>query len=428
VQQNDIDRPRVAVAGAGVVGLCTALQLIRAGYAVTLFDPQPPAMQTSFGNAAYLAAEYSDPLASWHNIRSALALSFSQRSAFKVTADHLPGFLPWALRFINAARPTQLERNRAAIRQLNAYVIDAWQDLLDFAAAREQMQNSGFLKLWEQAGSLPDAKKMQQSMASAGIESQVISGIELHQLEPALTPQIRHALLFPGAWQLNDPYTTCMALFNCFLENGGQFQQQGINTVRPDGEGAVVQAGHEKPQLFNQAVIAAGAWSRPLTKSLGISVPLAAERGYHLTLPDAHIRPRHILESVDRHVVLSSLESGLRIVGFGEYGRLNSKPRTKRYHQLARHLQALIREAEPEQQSVSEWMGIRPTLPDSLPVIDLHPLYPQIGFVFGHHHLGVTQAALSAKMMTTMLTEGKGADSLGTFKNHLSAYAVDRFS
>ena len=419
-------RPTIAVAGAGIVGLCTGLQLIRAGYDVTLFDPQPPAKQTSFGNAAYLAAEYSEPLASFSNIRSAIALSFSQRSAFKVTADHLPGFIPWALRFVNASRPVRVANSRTAIRNLNAHAIAAWQDLLSFAGAQEMMQNSGFLKLWEHADGMPDTEKMQQSMHQIGFETHIVSRPELQNLEPALSSLIHHALLFPGAWQLSDPYAVCMTLFHCFQQHGGHFSQQAANRFIPDSTGIMVQTPSAQ-QHFEQAVVAAGVWSKPLLKTLGLTIPLAAERGYHLSLPDAQHRPQHILESVDRHVVLSSLSSGLRIVGFGEYGRLNSRPKSRRYDQLGRHLQALIRDIDPNQQSVSSWMGIRPTLPDSLPVIDLHPQHPQIGFVFGHHHLGVTQAAISAQMITTMLTEGKTARALLPFTDTLSAYAVDRF-
>lgn len=415
-----------AVAGAGVVGLCTALQLIRAGYEVSLFDPEPPAKQTSFGNAAYLAAEYSEPLATTHNIRSAITLSFSQRSAFKVTADHLPGFIPWALRFLNAARPAQVERNRLAIRLLNEHVIDAWRDILQFADAGNMMQNNGFLKLWERANGMADARKMQQAMLENGFETQLVSGPALQELEPALSSRLHHAVLFPGAWQLTDPYVVCMALFSCFRQHGGQFHQQGVNKLNPTPCGVTVETA-SGPKHFDQAVVAAGAWSKPLLKRLGLSAPLAAERGYHLTLPDAPHQPKHILESVDRHVVLSSLSSGLRIVGYGEYGRLNTRPKPRRHRQLARHLQALIKDIDPEQQSASNWMGIRPTLPDSLPVIDLHPGHPQIGFVFGHHHLGVTQAAVSARMMTAMLTEGKTARKLAPFKDNLDAYAVDRF-
>jgi len=421
------ERPELAVIGAGAVGLCTAIELLRTGAQVSLFDREPPAKQTSFGNAAYLAAEFSEPLASPHNIRSAIALSFSRRSAFKVTADHLPGFAPWALRFAMQARPAQLPHNREALRRLNSQVIAAWQELLNFADASSMMINSGFMKLWEQPRYRQQALDMQLAAGQAGFASELIEGPALFEREPALSPAIRLALLYPGAQQLSDPYSVCMKLFDCFQQHGGVFIQKPVNALHPEAHKVKIQS-DDQNHCFDQAVIAAGAWSNSLLKSTGVSAPLAAERGYHLTLPDATPRPQHILESVERHVVLSSLESGLRIVGYGEYGRLNSKPRKRRHRQLGRHLTALIRDIDLESQHVETWMGIRPTLPDSLPVIDRHPKYPQIGMVFGHHHLGITQAAISAKMITAMMRDDLRADVLRPFSTSLTDYSVQRFS
>lgn len=421
------EQPEIAVIGAGVVGLCTAIELIRSGARVSLFDRETPAKQTSFGNAGYLAAEYAEPLASLHNIRSAIALSFSRRSAFKVTLDHLPGFIPWALRFAGEARPTQLQHNREALRLLNTQVIAAWQELLSFADASSMMSNSGFMKLWEQAHNRQQALDMQATSTRAGFETELIEGPALFEREPALAPGIQLALLYPGAQKLCDPYRVCMKLFDCFQQHGGVFIQQAVNNLRPQQNKVEIQSDAQN-RCFDQAVIACGAWSDTLLKPTGLSVPLAAERGYHLTLPEAKRRPQHILESVDRHVVLSSLQSGLRIVGYGEYGRLRSKPRKRRHRQLGRHLGALIRDVELEAQPVKTWMGIRPTLPDSLPVIDRHPKYPQIGMVFGHHHLGVTQAAISAKMIAAIMRKEPDAEVLRPFGTSLTDYSVSRFS
>jgi len=421
------EHPEVAVIGAGVVGLCTAIELLRTDARVSLFDREPPAKQTSFGNAAYLAAEYAEPLASIHNIRSAIALSFSRRSAFKVTAEHLPGFVPWAMRFAKAARPTQLQHNRIALRRLNALVIAAWQELLSFADASSMMSNSGFMKLWEQSRYKQQALNMQAAAGQVGFETELIQGPALFEREPALSPGIQLALLYPGAQQLCDPYSVCMELFDCFRRHGGIFIPQAVRSLHPRENRVEIQSDHQT-RRFDQAVIAAGAWSNSLLKSTGLSVPLAAERGYHLTLPNASLRPQHILESVERHVVLSSLDSGLRIVGYGEYGRLNSRPRKRRYRQLGRHLTALIRDIDIETQPVETWMGIRPTLPDSLPVIDRHPYYPQIGMVFGHHHLGVTQAAISAKMIAAIMNDDEHSPVLRPFGASLADYSVQRFS
>jgi len=416
----------VAVVGAGVLGLCTALELVRAGYDVTLFDKQQPALQTSFGNAAYLAVEYLDPLASSAHIISALKLSFSHKSAFKVTPDHWPAFLPWSLRFVREALPARYTRNQLAMSRINAQSIDAWQDILLFSNAQNDLRQSGFLKLWENPNAIAEAHSAQENARQWGFDPQILRADALHEREPSLSSAISHALYYPGALHLGDTYQTCLHLFSCFKQHGGHFTQQHIQELAPH-ESSVKLITQGEQYRFDKVVITAGAWSKQLLKKLKLSVPLAAERGYHLTLPGAKGKLRHILSSSDRHVVLSPLDSGLRIVGFGEYANLATQPVNKRYAQLRHHLGKIITDVDTEDPGIETWMGIRPTLPDSLPVIDLHPYHPQIGMAFGHHHLGVTQAAVSAKMLTALMKEGKSSKVWAPFADAAEAYSVTRF-
>ncbi|MCP3870775.1 MAG: FAD-binding oxidoreductase [Gammaproteobacteria bacterium] len=415
--------PTVAVVGAGVVGICTALELLQAGYRVTLYDRDEPAKQTSFGNLAYIAAEYSTPLATPENILSALKLTFSDKAAFKVTPDHWIRFIPWAMRFLNAARAPRMAHSQSGLLKINAHAVAAWKDLLKVANASDQLVQSGFLKFWEQATDLPATHRFKVMMAELGQPSELVRNEAVFELEPTLSPQISHGLYFPSGYQLRNTFTTCQKLFACFLAQGGQFQQQDVTTIQPEEQGVMIQVGGS-PARFDKLVVCAGAWSKVLLKELGLFVPLAAERGYHLTFPTITDRPRHILESADRHVVLTSLDCGLRIGGFGEYANLNSAPVTRRYTQLSQHLTAILRDINPTQKHET-WMGIRPTLPDSLPVIDLHPQHPQIGFAFGHHHLGVTQAAISAKWIVERL---QGVNSaLKPDLPDTTPYSVTRF-
>ena len=225
---------------------------------------------------------------------------------------------------------------------------------------------------------------------------------------------------------MREPYQTALKLFEYFKQLGGTFLQADV--IQLSAQKNSVQIITKNDSLdFDKAVICAGAWSKQLLKGLGLNVPLAAERGYHLTLPDASVRPTHILESVERHVVSTPLDSGLRITGFGEYSTLNSKPVEKRFRQLKVHMNAIYKDMDCDQQQVKTWMGIRPTLPDSVPVIDLHPQYPQLGMVFGHHHLGVTQAPISAKLIAGLMLDGLESEALTEFADIFDAYSVSRF-
>ena len=320
----------VAVIGAGVVGLCTALEWVRAGFKVSLFDQESPASQTSYGNAAYLAAEYMDPLASPEHIRSALSESFSERAAFKVTPDHWPSFLPWAMRFARQALPEHVEHNQNAISRLNRASIDAWRDMLRFARAEDELRSSGYLQLWEKPGHLQNAQAAQVAARQWGFDPLIVQGDALFELEPALRKRISHALYYPGAHHLGDTYETCLRLFEHYQNMGGRFEQQQVWNITPHRAGATLLLQGMR-ESYGKVVIAAGVWSKQLLKELSLSVPLAAERGYHLTLPDERSRLSNILSSADRHIVLSPLDCGLRVVGFGEYANLGTRPLDKRY-------------------------------------------------------------------------------------------------
>lgn len=416
----------VAVIGAGIVGICTAIELQNAGFKVTLIDKGDPARQTSYGNASYIATEYLGPLATPDNILSAIKLTFSDKSAFKITADHFFSFIPWAMRFLNAARKPNRERSRNATVRLNNHALQAWKDILECSGNLDMLLPSGYIKLWENLDDLADAKKTQITMQQYGHLCEMFQGDALYELEPALSSNIKLGLFFPNGHQLREPYQTALKLFEYFKEQGGSFLQADVLQLKAEN-GTAQLVTKEGPLDFDKAFICAGAWSKQLLNGLGLNVPLAAERGYHLTLPDAYVRPTHILESVERHVVSTPLDSGLRITGFGEYSTLNSKPVDKRYRQLSDHMDAIYKDIDCKNQTKQTWMGIRPTLPDSVPVIDLHPQYPQIGMAFGHHHLGVTQAPISAKLIAGLMQDGFKSEVLKEFADIFDAYSVSRF-
>lgn len=162
-------------------------------------------------------------------------------------------------------------------------------------------------------------------------------------------------------------------------------------------------------------------------KNCGLQIPLVPERGYHLTYPDSPVKVKHLIKSEDRHLVLTPLSTGMRVTGFGEFSKMMSKPIEKRYLQLNTHMNGLIKDMRADQQEPTTWMGRRPTTPDSLPVIDLHPKHPHIGMVFGHQHLGLTQSPISAKLITAMFEGDKKNQTLKDFADIIEVFSAKRF-
>ena len=428
----------IAVIGAGIIGICTALEFQRVGYQVTLIDKGEPAAETSKGNASFIAVEAMEPQATKHNILSAIKLTFHENAAFKVTPDNLLGFIPWGIKFLKEAQKLRVNRSRDATLRLHKYTVAAWTDLLERTGNLDMMYNCGYLKVWENESDLEKVKKHQVEMQGHGFECEVISGTAIFEKEPALSRNIKHALFFPNTLQLLEPHQTALKLFDYFIQQGGDYKQAEVSkltTQKVSTENSVNINTSSGNLNFDKAVVCMGAWSKKLCEEVtndkgedsGLKIPLVPERGYHLTYPNSPVKFKHLIKSEDRHLVLTPLSTGMRVTGFGEFSKIMSKPIEKRYPQLNKHMNGLIENMQADKQQPTSWMGRRPTLPDSLPVIDLHPQYPQIGMVFGHQHLGLTQSPISAKIISAMFEGDKENETLKNFEDIIDAFSVTRF-
>lgn len=409
----------IAVVGAGVVGLCTALQAQRKGYRVTLIDPEQPGLGASFGNAGYLATELIDPLSNAKTLRSALSMWLNPKGPLALPLRYLHRILPWLVRFLAAARPAQVARSQAGLVALNRASVPAWQRCLEDIGASEQLCRSGYLLVWERAEGLDDARRHGEYLKQWNIRTELVQGARLAKLEPALADTVSHALYFPDACQVREPYELCQTLFHTFRERGGRFEQRGVEKLLPGPQSVelLTSAGN---LCFDRVVICAGARSRALLQGVGVEVPLEAERGYHITVEGLAGTLKHPIGSAERRFVMSPLRSGLRAVGFTELGGLTLKPIGRRFRVLRHHSRALVPALRDPNLKVDEWMGHRPTLPDSLPVIDRDRRYSGLFYAFGNQHLGLTQAAISAELVISLMAgEPPAIDP--------SPYRVDRF-
>lgn len=408
-----------AVVGAGIIGLCTALELLRRGSQVTLFEQNAPGMGATYGNAGFIATELIEPLANAENIRNAWSLLKDPHGALSVPAKNWQQSLPWMIRFAVSARHNSVEKGREALAKLLKPAVPAWQDLLGREGLTEHLVQTHYLRIWEKAEGAEAARAEQDFYSAWGIAAQFADSEQVVALEPALRGRVNHAVLLPHAHRVSDPYRLSQALLERFIAHGGVLLQEQVLALRPVANHVEVLT-NGAPRTFSKAIVCTGAHSAQLLQKLGISVPLMAERGYHLNLPSVQGLINGPICSAERNVFISPLETGLRIVGFSELGGLKLPANPARYQTLRHHLGSLLPQTQSHLNQAGEWMGMRPTLPDSLPVIDTHPHHPQIGFAFGHQHAGLTLAAITGKLISDHMSGTKiGLD--------LNAYRVTRF-
>ncbi|WP_431024318.1 NAD(P)/FAD-dependent oxidoreductase [Halomonas sp. H5] len=393
---------RIAVIGAGVIGMTTALALQRQGHRVSVLDPRGPGEGASYGNAGFLATELIDPLSTPATLRKAPRLWLDPHGALALPLRYLPRLAPWLMRFIAAARPARVAKGRQALAALNGAAVAAWRRCLADIGAEEELLASGYLLVWESGRGRAAAKAQMAHLRRWGYEVEWLEAAALRRREPGLTGELSHGLYFPGAHQVRDPYALVRRLAEVFEARGGELRRVRVSRLEPRGEGVRL---HTDAGEWNadRVVVAAGAWSHHLAKSLGLSIPLETERGYHLTLPQRGQALRQPVGSAERRFVMTPMRCGLRVVGFTELGGLALSPVERRYASLRHHAEALLSDPSGLDKGAEEWMGFRPTLPDSLPVIDTHPDYPAVHFAFGHQHLGLTQAAITAELVGALV-------------------------
>ena len=410
---------KVTVIGAGVVGMATALNLLRDGHQVTVVDREAPGEGCSKGNAGLIVAGSLLPRSLPGTVFQVPKWLLDPRGPLFIRPTYFPRVLPWFLRFATAGTA---ERVKAAAAAFYALHRDAMKDHMALArsiGAEELAKPAGYLKVYRtDAGFESDAFE-RQVKAEYGFKADILDPGEIHEFEPSLAPVYRHGVFQPDDGHTPNPWRLVRTLAEHFTTAGGTILRRDVRGVEAATEGAVrlqTDGGDLDAEVL---VVAAGAWSGRLAARLGSPVPLEAERGYNATAEEPNVAPVHPVYDGDFKIIATPQEAGLRFTGIAEFAGLDAPPDYRR----SRMLLEMGRKMFPglEAAGVSEWMGHRPSLPDSLPVIGRSPRHANIFYAFGHGHTGVTASATTGRLIADLVAGRPPAIDLAPF-------AVDRFS
>ena len=389
----------VAVIGAGLVGSSCALALALDGHRVTLFDPDPPGAGTSSGNAGGIVTGAVVPTATPQVLRALPGYVLDRNSPAVLRLRHAIPALPWLWRFVRAGRPAEVARIAAALWPLVDASLAAHRRLAGPAAAAGMITDEGWLKVYASGAEFAATAADRRLMDRCGVRYQVLDRDAVLALEPGLNPDLAQIGLHqPESGFVRDPRGLAQRYADAACARGARHLRQRVRGVtrRPDGVTVHADGG---PRDHDRVVIAAGAWSAALARQLGDRVSLDTERGYHLGFgPETAGLLRRPVGLPGLGMVLSPMQGGLRLVSGDELAGLAAPPDFRRIRAL---LPGAVR-AVPGlrgQPVTSEWMGFRPSTPDSLPVIGPSPRGPQVVHAFGHGHLGLTLSAITALMV-----------------------------
>lgn len=386
----------VIVIGAGVVGLSVALVAQARGLPVTVIDRDGPAAGASSGNAGAFAFADVMPLACPRIIRQAPMWLLDPLGPLSVPPAYALRIAPWLWRFWRASFPARVRASTKALVALNAHASSTLDPFLAQAGLAHMVHQKGQLQLYEGARELAASLLGWAVRAENGIAFQHLHGAEIAEYQPGLSPRFTHATWTPGWRSVTDPRAYTLALAEVFTARGGTILQRRAQALRADGVDT------DQGPLAGRVVLAAGAWSHHLARTIGATIPLETERGYNTTLPVGAFDLRTQLTFGGHGFVVSPLDTGVRVGGAVELGGLDLPPNMARADAMLKRAKTFLPGLDTT--GGTQWMGFRPSLPDSLPAIGPLARSPNTICAFGHGHLGLTQSTATAEIVADLLT------------------------
>ncbi|QOR39924.1 FAD-dependent oxidoreductase [Billgrantia diversa] len=392
----------VVVIGAGIVGLACAWHLQQQGFEVTLMDPEPPGSGASSGNAGTLANYAVEPIAQPALWRQAPMLLLSPQSPFHLRWQHLPRLAPWLWRFLKASTPRRAQHATQILGELLAPAVEDWQQVLDDLEDNDEgvtLYRRGALYFYRSPKGWHEAQRDIAARERYGIVQERLDSHAVAALEPALEGLAKGGILFPDACHLSDPLTLAQRLAERLQSRGARLVRAKALGLKACDGGVRITTDHE-PWQAERVVVATGIRSQPLARDGGDRIPLEAERGYHLEFPSARELVSRPCCPVENAFYLTPMKGRLRIAGTVELGHRDDPANPERLDYIRRHAEALFGPlGEPSQ----SWLGLRPSLPDSLPVIGPASSLPGVSYAFGHGHLGLTLAATTGRLLAASI-------------------------
>ncbi len=406
------DKLKVAVVGAGIVGTSCALWLQKKGFSVILIDPEKPGSGTSSGNACTIADYGCVPVNSPEIFKRMPSLMFSKDSPLSLDLKYTFTHLPWMIRFLANCRPAKVARIIRVLGKLLEKTYDGLNPLIEMSGSQKLLSQQGCMYVYRTEREFENARASNQARKDQGIEFIELDAGEIGELEPAIKLPFVKGLLFDKASHVLNPQSLVTSYFDCFLSNQGTYIKQSVISIDHKKDSLNVILANGEILDADRVVIAAGAFSAQIKGTGANRLPLDTERGYHLQYAGRQSLLNRPVSWNAAGFYATPMDQGLRFAGTVELAGYGETMNPRNLDYLRRKSQEMF---DLPEQADQEWLGFRPTLPDSLPAIGYSPHSEYILFAFGHHHLGLTLAGITGKLIAELLNRDELSRNIDAF-------------
>ena len=400
--ETKLNTGHIAVIGAGTVGSSCAWHLGKAGYEVTVIDPVLPGQSCSFGNAGCISPSHIVPFSYPGVTRQIPGWLLDPLGPLFIRWADFPGLIPWFWQFWRSATMEKVEWTCSVQARLMKLVTADFDEILAQTRSSHLRESKGMIALYDSRQGFEAERWKYDLKEKHGFEWQYLSPSEVKIMVPELSLGDGMAVFHPNWQHLLDPGEVTARIAEACFADGGNWLQDRVSRVEASEEGVALTTESGKQLQADALVVAAGAWSNQIARQLDYTVPMTAKRGYHSMIGNPGIEIDYPVMSMSHAFVMTPMLNGLRVAGTAEFAALDAEPdysRAKVLLEQARHYLPGLQCKE-----VEEWMGQRPMMADSVPVISPSPSRNNVFYAFGHGHYGLTQGPTTGKIITALVS------------------------
>lgn len=397
---------KIHIIGGGIIGLCAAYYLQKAGHEIEIIDKDDLLDGCSFGNAGMIVPSHFIPLAAPGVITKGLKWLFDSKSPFYIKPRLNFELLQWLWQFYRSCSPENLDRGMPALKDLSLFSKALYQELhqqFDFS-----FEEKGLLMLYKNAKTEAEEIEVAEKANALGIKAKVLSATQVQELENGIKMNVKGAVFYPGDAHLY-PNALMEELQKHLLKTGVQFRSNTTVTGFDYQSGQInhlhLSNGEKVP--VEQVVIAAGSWSGKVLKNLGIRLLVQDGKGYSLTLNKNGQSPSIPSILTEAKVAMTPMDNYLRIGGTLEISNFNPRVNKKRLEGIVDAVPDYYPELQPSADASPIWHGFRPCTPDGLPYIGASKKFDNLVIAAGHAMMGLSLGPATGKLVSEIINHQK---------------------